>query len=371
MLQPDIAFLNHGSFGARRRETFDHQDDWRRRIEADPIEVLGRQSEKLLEEAKEPVGALLGMRASDFGFVTNATEGVNAVLRSLKFQAGDEILTTNHVYNAVRQAMKQTARLAGASWREIQVPFPVASSHQIENAVIDALTPRTRLVVIDHVTSPTALIFPVKQIVERCAGRGVEVLIDGAHAPGMIDLNVESLGAAYYTGNLHKWICAPMGCAFLWVRPDRQKEIHPSVVSHHLDEGFTKEFSWQGTRDISAWLSVGKAVKSLARFGWNEVKKHNHDLAVWARQMLCDAWQVPALAPESLLGSMATLDLPGRLPQISPAQRNDLMQQLYDEHKVEVPLFFLNDTLYLRISCQIYNRPEHYERLAKAISRLA
>jgi isopenicillin-N epimerase len=176
------------------------------------------------------------MNDADFGFVTNATEGINAVLRSLALQPGDELLTTNHVYHAVRQAMRLMARRAGATMRELEVPFPVQSAEQIQRTVINALSARTRLLVIDHITSPTALVFPMERIIAGCAAAGVDVLVDGAHAPGMVRLDVAKLGATYYAGNLHKWACAPKGSAFLWVTPDRKKEVHPTIVSHYLDE---------------------------------------------------------------------------------------------------------------------------------------
>ncbi len=281
LLDDRIAFLNHGSFGAVPRCVLEEQTEWRRRIEAEPVEILARQLPELLAKARRPIGAWLGMEDSDFGFVTNATEGINAVLRSLELHEGDELLTTTHVYNAVRQAMRFVAGRAGASYRELDIPLPVNEPGEIRDAVLAALTPRTRLLVIDHITSPTALVFPIDPIVAACAERGVEVLIDGAHGPGMVPLNVAAIGAAYYAGNLHKWACGPKGSAFLWVRRDRQKATHPLVVSHFLDEGFTREFNWQGTRDVSAWLSVPRALEFFADLGWDRVMDHNQQLAVW------------------------------------------------------------------------------------------
>ena len=186
------------------------------------------------------------MRPEDFGFVGNATDGVNAVLRSMDLRAGDELLTTDHVYHAIRQAMRYVAGRAGATVRELPVPLPVESADQIANAVLAGLSPRTRLLVIDHVTSPTALVFPIERIIAGSAERGVDVLVDGAHAPGMLPLDVGRLGAAYYAGNLHKWVCAPKGSAFLWARPDLQANVHPLVISHFLSEGFTRRVRLAG-----------------------------------------------------------------------------------------------------------------------------
>ncbi len=178
---------------------------------------------------------------------------------------------------------------AGATYREVDIPLPVAGSAEIRDAIVAALGPRTRLLVIDHITSPTALIFPVGSIVSACADLGVDVLIDGAHGPGMVKLDISALGAAYYAGNLHKWACGPKGSGFLWVRPDRQKATHPLVISHFLDEGFTREFNWQGTRDFATWLSVPRAISFLEDLGWDRVMEHNHQMAVWAHDLLIAA----------------------------------------------------------------------------------
>ena len=372
MLEPGVDFLNHGSFGAVPRVVFEAQTEWRRRIEAAPVEVIARQRLELIDAAKKPVGRWLGMRDSDFGLVTNATEGVNAVLHSLRFGPGDELLTTTHVYNAVRQAMKFTSARGGATYREIDLPLPVRSPADIIDVVVSGLSDRTRLLVIDHVTSPTATVLPVEQIAAACAARGVDVLIDGAHAPGMLPLNVQRIGAAYYAGNLHKWALAPRGAAFLWVRPDRQAAIHPAVVSHHYNEGFCREFTWQGTRDLSAWLAVPRALVFLEQLGGNAVREHNHAMAVWAHRLLCDRLNVALpLAPldGSILGSMAAVKLPERLATRSDAELEKLQQALYSRHRLEVPLMRLDPkTLLLRVSCQVYNTPAQYERASEVMA---
>lgn len=355
------------------RPVIEAQDEWRRRIEADPIEVLGRRCAQLVEEAKEPVAAAFGMRTADFGFVTNATEAANAVLQSLALKAGDELLTTDHVYHAIRQAMRQTASRAGASVREVPVPVPVKSPREIAARVLEGLSPRTRLVVVDHVTSPTALVFPVEEIIAGCRERGVEVLVDGAHSPGMISLNIQKLGATYYTANLHKWCCAPKGSAFLWVAPDRQKDVHPAVISHFLGEGFVREFGWQGTRDLSAWLSVPAALKFMRDLGWERVMAHNHAMAAWAHRLLCRRIGVEPMSPldGSMLGSMATLQLPPPLRDMTEPERESMQQRLYSDSHIEAPLMLWNQRCCLRVSCQVYNMPQQYERLAEAITKLS
>ena len=370
LLAPGLTFLNHGSFGAVPRAVFEAQDQWRRRIEADPIEMLGRRCPELVAAAKVPVGRRLGMAPADFGFVTNATEGVNAVLRSLPLSAGDELLTTNHVYHAVRQTMRLAARRAGAAVREADVPLPVASAEAVVERVMGGVGPRTRLVVIDHITSPTGLVFPAERIVAECRSRGVDVLVDGAHAPAQVALDVAAVGATYYAANLHKWCCAPKGTAVLWVTPDRQPEVHPTVVSHHLDEGFAAEFGWQGTRDKSAWLTAPAAIAFLEDLGWDAVRKHNHAMAVWAHRMLVERWGVEPISPMdgSLLGSMATVRLPGKL---AGSDCGPLQQRLHDDFRIEVPVVGWGGGQMIRVSCHAYNVPDDYERLASVIAGLA
>jgi isopenicillin-N epimerase len=373
MLEEGVAFLNHGSFGAVPRAVFDEQTAWRRRVEAAPVEMLARRGDELIAAAKDAAGAWLGMRPEDFGLVTNATEGVNAVLRSLTLRAGEELLTTTHVYNAVRQAMRYVAGRAGASYREIDLPLPVAGPEEIVDRVVAGLSERTRLLVIDHVTSPTALIFPVELVVSACRERGVDVLVDGAHAPAMLPLDVERIGAAYYAGNLHKWAFAPRGAAFLWARPDRQAEVHPTIISHRLGEGFAREFGWQGTRDVTAWLTVPRAIQFLSGLGEQAVRDHNHALAAWAHGMLCRRWGVAPLHPAdgSMIGSMATVALPGPLQAMTDAEGEAFQRRLYTHQRIEVPVHRFAGRWVLRVSCQVYNEPAQYERLAGAVNDLA
>ncbi len=368
LLDPEIAFLNHGCFGATPRVVLEAQTAWRQRLERRPVELLDRRRNALLAEAKLAVGGFVGADAGDFGFVTNATGGVNAVLRSLRLDAGDELVMTDHVYNACRQTVRFIERESGAEAIEVAVGLPVNGPDEIVDSIAGALSDRTRLVLIDHIGSSTAVVFPVRRIIELCGERGIDVLIDGAHAPGMVELDVAGLGAAYYTGNLHKWVCAPKGAAFLWVRPDRQSGVHPNTISHFLDEGLAEEFQWQGTRDITAWLCAPDAIDFMRQFGWDEVRRHNHELAVWAQGMHSRRWQVPASTPAdgSMLGSMSTLPLPGGLRERF-ADSTALQQRLYDVDRIEVPVIEWNDRWWVRVSCQVYNEREQYERLGEAV----
>ncbi|HEX4795805.1 MAG TPA: aminotransferase class V-fold PLP-dependent enzyme [Humisphaera sp.] len=379
MLRPDITFLNHGSFGAVPRVVFDAQMEWRRRLEAEPVELLApaRRGTELLQATKEPVAALLGMASNDFGLVTNATEGINAVLRSLPLSKEpaerNELLTTTHVYGAVRKAMQFVADRDGWTYREVDVPLPVSSSAQIAERIIGALSHHTRLLVIDHVTSPTALIFPVEEIAAECGRRGIEILVDGAHAPGMLELNVPKIGATYYAGNLHKWCCAPKGCGFLWVNRAHQQHVHPLIISHHLGEGFTPEFGWQGTRDVSAWLTIPAALQYMAAMRWERIRRHNHELAVWAHRVLLDRLNVRPISPidGSLLGSMAAAPMPGSLHEMDETRACDFQKRLYHEFQIEIPIMRWQDRCYMRVACQIYNQAAQYEKAADIIARLA
>jgi len=368
LLDPGVTFLNHGCFGATPRRVLEAQTAWRERLESRPVELLDRGCRDLLVEPKRAVGAFIGALPDDFGFVTNATGGINAVLRSLRFEPGDEIVTTDHVYNAVQQTLRYLARMSGARTIRVAVPLPVPGPEHVTDTIAAALTDRTRLVLVDHIGSATGVVFPVKQIVDLCSSRGIDVLVDGAHGPGMLELDLAGLGAAYYTGNLHKWVCAPKGAAFLWVRPDRQSGIHPNTISHFLDEGLAEEFQWQGTRDITAWLCAPDAIDFMGQFGWDEVRRHNHELAVWAQGMLSDRWQVAASTPAdgSMLGSMATLPLPGGLRERF-ADVAALQQHIYDHDHIEVPIIDWTDRWWVRVSCQVYNERAQYERLGEAV----
>ncbi len=369
-LDPEVTFLNHGSFGARPQEVLAAQTRWRETMESRPVEFFDRRRAELVAAAKAVVGRFLGMASADFGFITNATGGVNAVLRSRTFRPGEEIVSTTHVYNAVRQTMRYVAERTGAVAREIEVPFPVASPHELVAAIDAGLTDRTTLLILDHVSSPTAVVFPVAEITELCAARGIELLIDGAHAPGMLPLDVAAIGAAYYTGNLHKWVSAPPGAAFLWVHPDRQPSIHPNTISHHLGEGLASEFEWQGTRDVTPWLSVPAAIDFFASIGWDRVMSHNHQLATWAQQHLCARWGVTPATPldGSMLGSMATVALPQDARRFSGCA--ELQRAIFDCFRIEVPVVDWGGGWWVRVSCHVYNRAEDYERLAEAVIQL-
>jgi isopenicillin-N epimerase len=373
MLDPGIVFINHGCFGARLRVVGEAQSEWRRKFESRPVFLLDRHGDDLLAPVKTRLGSFLGMRPDDFGLTTNATDSVNAVLNSVRFPPGAEIVTTSHVYRAVEQAMRHLADRSDVTFRVIDVPIPMTSPQAVSDQIVSALSDRTHLLVVDHVTSQTAVRLPVERIIAACNERGIDVLVDGAHAPGMIPLDVERIGAAYYAGNLHKWVCAPPGAAFLWVRPDRQAVVHPNVISHYLGDGFAAEFAWQGTRDASSWLCVQEAIDAMDALAgaesWPRIMSHNHDLAVWAQRLLSDALGVAPSTPAdgSMLGSMASVRIPPALRE--RFESVDAMHDwIYDEHGIEVPFFEWGPHWLTRVSCQVYNRPGDYERVVEILT---
>lgn len=372
-IDPSVVYLNHGSFGACPLPVLEAQARWRERMERQLVRFLVRELEGLLDTARAEVGAFVGASADDLAFVTNATAGVNCVLQWLALKPGDEVLTTSQEYNACANALRAHAGRAGATVEVAQTPFPLASPDEVVEAILAKVTERTRLALVDHVTSPTGLVFPVERIVRELERRGVDTLVDGAHAPGMVDLNIEKIGAAYYTGNLHKWVCAPKGAAVLWVRKDRQAGVRPTSISHGANSPredrskFRLEFDWTGTCDPTAWLTAPEAIRfvgALAPGGWREVRERNRALALRGRAVVCDAMGVAAPAPEGMIGSLATIPLPD-----SERPASELKERLMEEWGIEIPIVSWPGApkRQVRLSAQLYNHEAEYEHLARAL----
>lgn len=379
LLDPSIEFLNHGSFGATPKEVLDFQGALRAEIEAEPVRFLARELESRLDLAREEVARFLGARAENLAFVQNATAGVNAVLRSLDLKAGDELLTTNQEYNACRNALEFACGRSGAAMIVVDLPFPTKGEDEIERIVLERVSSRTRLVLIDHITSQTGLIFPLERIAAELKRRNIDLLVDGAHAPGMIPLDLETLGASWYTGNCHKWICAPKGAGFLWAREDRRDTIRPIAISHGANSGrndrsrFHLEFDWTGTFDPTAWLAVPASIRFLGGLlpgGWPELMRTNRMLALRARDILCDALGIAHPAPNSMIGAMAAVPIPDGSASAAPSLYGDPLQDtLFERYRIEVPIvpWPAPPRRLIRISAQIYNDVSQYESLARAL----
>jgi isopenicillin-N epimerase len=386
-LDPGVTFLNHGSYGACPTPVLEAQAALRQRMEAEPVRFLTGDLPGLLDAARRDVAAFLRADPEGLAFVTNATTGVNTVLQSLRFAPGDELVTNDHEYNATINAMRAVANRDGARLVIAPIPFPISGPDEAFDAILGAVTDRTKLVFMSHVTSPTALVLPVQALVAELDRRGIDTLVDAAHAPGMVPVDVDGLGAAYWTANGHKWLCGPKGSAVLWVRGDRRDRIHPLVVSHGANDPLTDrtrfraEFDWVGTQDPTAFLTLPAAIDWMASTtagggGWPEVMATNHALAVAGRDRVAAALGIEPPAPDSMLGSMAALPVAGL---VTDTAAKKLGKRLELEDHIQVPLgewpvpaAWSGDgpeKVLIRISAQRYNELQDFERLADALAR--
>lgn len=367
-----LTFLNHGSFGATARGVLERQSELRARMESDPILFLVDELESRLDEVRGFVAPRLGTPAEGLAFVPNPTFAVNSVLASLRLREGDEIAFTNHGYNACNNAVVRWTEQSGARAVCVDLPFPISGPAEAVERIVGAFTERTRLLLVDHVTSPTGLVLPVEEIVREAHGRGIEVLIDGAHAPGMLPLSVERIGAEWYAGAFHKWLGAPKGASFLYTREDKRKTTKPVTTSHGANSPRTDrsryliEFDWTGTTDPTCLLVVPTAIElleSLHADGLSGVMRDNRTLALKAREELASSLGIALPAPDEMIGALAALPLPD-----GPADR--LRHGLRQRHRVQVPVFAWPHAprRLLRVSGHLYNRVEHYRTLASALS---
>jgi isopenicillin-N epimerase len=376
-LDPAVAYLNHGSFGACPTAILEKQSELRARLEREPMDFLVRHAPGLYAEARAALGQFVGADPDDLAFVPNATAGVNAVVRSLSFAPGDEILTTDHAYGACRKALDYAASRTGARVTIAKVPFPLAGDDDVVAPVLAAVTSKTRLAMLDHVTSPTALVFPIGRLVAELSARGVDTVVDGAHALGMLPLDLSRLGAAYYTGNAHKWLCSPKSAAFLHVRKDRQAGVHPVTISHGYAGGearFRDEFDWTGTIDPTPALTIPFCIEylgSLVPGGWSALMERNRELALRARRIFLERSGGEAPCPDPMVGSMAAVLVPAPSKE-SPLSGLD-REQLSDWMRARgVESWFhpspSDGAMLVRLSAQLYNTEEQYVRLASLLA---
>ena len=368
--------LNHGSYGGCPTAVLSFQQELQQRVEENPFQFFELDWPNLLGETKDVIGELVGTSANNLAVVRNATTAASTILRSLPWREGDEIVFTDHTYSSCRNALHFIAENHNVKLIRAQVPFPIQSPDLVVDTIVQKLSPRTRLVFLDHITSATGLILPVEALIDELNKRNIQSFIDGAHAPGMVPLNIDALSPTYYTGNFHKWLCTPKGAAFLYVSPEQQSTIRPLTISRTTKEAnpprFDVEFGWQGTDDTTAILSVPRAIEVLSSLrpgGLDAHMKYNHDLLLKARNLLLQTLGTPAPCPDSMLGSMATLPLASE--KIDDRSSEVFPKKLYQEWGIIIACPGISDATIpcFRISAQAYNSIEQYEYLAEILKK--
>lgn len=371
-LDPDVAHLNHGSFGATPRHVLECQHELRADMERNLVRFIDERYQPAIESARTKLAAFLSGDPAGLVPTRNATEASNAVLASLDAELrGKTIVTTSHMYSSLAATVDETARRVGATVRRVELPFPVEEGDDLAAPVLDAIDDSTGLVVIDHVTSPTGLVFPVADVVAACEPE-VPVLVDGAHAPGMVPLAIDALNASFYAGNCHKWLCAPKGAGFLWGAERHRSKLRPATISHgmaggypHSGSAYHARFDWTGTDDRTAWMVVPDAIDlmaSLSPDGWHGVMAANRRLALWARARFDEELGIGHGAPETMIGAMVAL------PPMDLGDQSALKRWLRDQHRIEIALTPWGDHTVVRASAQLYNTPDDYHRLATALT---
>ncbi len=375
LLRSDVVFLNHGSFGACPRPVFEAYQRWQRELEEQPVEFFARRAGDLMRRARQALGEYLGAGADDLVYVTNTTTGLNIVARSLRLNPGDEVLATDHEYGALNRTWAFVCEKAGATFVQAPIPLPVASPEQIVDVVWSRVTPRTRVLFASHITPPTALILPVEDLIRRARSAGILTVIDGAHAPGQIPLNLDALGADFYAGNCHKWMCAPKGSAFLHARREAHPLLDPLVVSWGWrsekpgPSRFIDEHEYQGTRDLAAFLAVPAAIEFFKEHDWDAVRQECHAVVTDARRAIGSVTGLPAICPETRpdgspwFVQMASVLLP-------PCDPEAFQQRLREEFQIEIPVWNWNNRQLLRVSIQGYNTRSDVDALVHAIRSL-
>lgn len=371
LLDPAITFLNHGSFGALPKDVLKYQIEWQKRMEIQPVAFLGRDIHTYLESARESVGTYLHTDKSNLVFVPNATHGINIVAHSLQFKSGAEILGTDHEYGAMERTWAYVSKKNGWTYRQHPISLPVEDPEILVNELFADVSPQTKAIFISHISSPTSVLFPIKEICRRAREYGILTIIDGAHAPGQVTINLNDLDPDFYTGNFHKWLCAPKGSAFLYVRPDMQALIEPLVVSWGYESdtpgvsAFQDYLEWTGTQDFSSYLSVPAAIEFQSLHNWNAVRKACHSLAADAFSQWAKKTVLPQLyASDQWFAQMVTLPIPNQFPP------DVLQKRLLDEFHIEIPVISWQHHSFVRLSVQGYNSPDEIQQLLMALQKL-
>ncbi|MBI4936224.1 MAG: aminotransferase class V-fold PLP-dependent enzyme [Actinobacteria bacterium] len=374
LIDPSIVFLNHGSFGATPVPVFEEYQRLQRAMERNPVEWLGRRADALMADARARLGGFVGADPDDVVFFPNPTTAVNMVARALRLQPGDEVLTTDHEYGAMDRTWRKLCHEADASYVRVPIPLPVTTASDFVERVWSAVTPRTRVLFLSHLTSATALVFPVHELCRRARAAGIISIVDGAHVPAHIPLDLASLPCDIYTGALHKWLCAPKGCSFLYARAEVQSWLDPLVVSwgwesdHPGASAFVDVHEWQGTRDLAPFLAVGAAIDFVESHDWASVRRTGHELALGTRRMIDELTGLAPISPDGAdddghewIGQLAAVRLPDTVDVV------DLKARLFDEHRIEVPLHRWNDQPFVRVSFTAHNTASDGEALVSAL----
>lgn len=381
-LDKNICMLNHGSFGATPRAILEYQQQIIQRMESEPVRFMIRELEPLWWEAKKQTASFLGADDDGLVFVRNATQGVNTIIHALNLKAGDEVLTTQHAYGACIHTLNEYSKRKGFTVKIAHIPYPFHNEDIIVDTLISSITPNTRLLLLDHVTSATGCIMPLQKIVPYFESKGIEVLVDGAHGPGMLPLNMNEIGASYYTGNCHKWICSPKGSAILHVREDKRKAIFPLQFSHLNDKyiGSNKEwasqFFWPGTDDFSAILCIPFAINYMSEIagGWDALRKRNRDIALKARKHISHSLETELPIPDANIGCIANILIgDGHVPEIGFNSFHPIYETLFHNYKIEVPVFIFDKAhprIWVRIAVQLYNAEAQYEYLGACLKEI-
>jgi isopenicillin-N epimerase len=366
-LDPSLIHGNHGSYGAVPRDIRARQREIQDEVNTNPTGFLRDLYPVRIREAAASVAGLLSGDARDWVFVENATAGMNIVIAGCGLGPGDEVLTSDQVYGAVRKSLARMCARSGASVVEVALPLPLTSSEDLFERITSAVTPRTRLVVLDHISSPSGLVFPVQRLCAHFRDLGITTLVDGAHGPGSVDVDVLEIGADYYTGNMHKWLSAPLGAGVLWCHPDHQARLEPLVVSHGIYDGFNAAFDWPGTRDPSAWLTVPIAIGFYHAQGGGALRARNHAVALAAGHRIAEEFGTVLAAPDDMQASMVAIRLLAE--HLRPEECHALQHRMQAEQGAVVAITPASGATWLRLSATIYSEVEDLVEAGRRVFR--